>query len=188
MPAPAGTTNVNEGLWRFGGMYGSAWRDGVMLAEVIDCTGTVEVARFDVPLVGATRAAHKPGREAREGTMRVQKMDSYWELEIFQFLSTNLHQRRVNRDKGVPSLRPFQLHLKYDDPDALGVEEWMLDGCIIWRLPLGFSIGDDIVEREFPITWEQETPLHAFKIDNSSGTPTANYQVGYGSTPPTPET
>jgi len=155
-------------------MYGSAWRDGIQLAEVVEVTGAVDVNRIDVPLVGVTKTGYKPGREAREGTLRVQKIDTKWEMEIYQFLSAGLAQRRRNRDAGTGTLRPFSILLEYDDPDALGIEKWQLDGCLLWRLPLGFSIGDDLVEREFPLTWEFERPIYAFKaVDSPQGTSVA---------------
>lgn len=184
MPTPLPASNVSEGLYRFSGMYGSAWRDGIQLSEVIEFTGAVEVAQIDVPLVGQTKMGHKPGRETRAGTLRIQKIDTKWEIEIWNLLSQNLRTRRHNRDAGIPNQRPFQLQIEYDDPDALGIEKWVLDGCLIWRLPLGFSIGDDVVEREFPITWEKETPLYAFKAGNSgNGTPSPTWFTGFGPPP-----
>lgn len=157
-------TNVAESLLRFGGMYGSAWRDNVMLAEVVDVTAAAEVNRIEVPIVGATRNGHKPGRETREGTIRIQKVDAKWEMEVWRFMSAGLEERRRLRDDPTQTQtrRTFNLHLKHDDPDTLGLEEWVLYDCQIWRLPLGIAIGDDIVEREFPLTWEREEPLHAF--------------------------
>jgi hypothetical protein len=154
--------SVNEGLWRFGGMYGSAWRDGKLLSETVELVAAVEINRLDVVLAGTTKSGYKPGRETREGTLRVQKLDTKWELEVYQFLNTSLEQRRRNRDAGRPSLRPFQLQMEFDDPDALGFEAWQLEGCLLWRLPLGFAVTDDTVEREYPLTWERELPLSAF--------------------------
>lgn len=152
--------SVNEGLWRYGGMYGAAWRDTTLLAEVIEVSGNVEIGRIEVPLAGQTRQGYKPGRETREGSLRIHKIDTRWELEIYQFLSQGLEARRQNR--GQMPLRSFSLEIGVDDPDALAKESWRLDGCVIWRLPLGFSITDDILDREFPLTWERETPLNAF--------------------------
>lgn len=181
-------SSVNEGLWRFGGMYGSAWRDGRQLAEAVEVTATVEINRLEVPLVGTTKQGYKSGREAREGTLRVQRIDSSWELEIFRFLSQGLEQRRRNRDAHRPNLRPFSLYLEFDDPDALGYEAWQLEGCLLWRMQLGFAITDDIVEREFPLTWEKETPISAFKrvpgqIDPNTGLPKITYPYR-GTIPP----
>lgn len=165
---------TNEGLYRFSGLYGLAYRlDPVLgyvpLGEVIEVSGAVDVARIDVPLVGKTRMGHKPGRETREGTLRVQKIDSKWEHEIWKFLSL-----RKSRGTQVP-MSPFSMELEYDDPDALDVEKIRLDGCLIWRLPIGFAIGDDLVEREFPFTWEDEDYLKAFKANiDAQGNPTAS--------------
>lgn len=162
-------TNVAESLLRFGGMYGSAWRadsNGVyaMLAEVVDVTAAAEINRIQVPIVGSTRDGHKPGRETREGTIRIQKIDAKWENEVWQLMSSGLEERRRLRDDPTASQsrRTFDLHLKQDDPDALGMEEWVLYDCQLWRLPLGIAIGDDITEREFPLTWESEKMLHGF--------------------------
>lgn len=187
MPVPQqAVSSVSDGLFRYGGMFGSAWRDGVQLAEVVEVTGAVEVGRIEVPLVGQTRNGYKPGRESREGTLNIQKIDTKWEMEIYSFLSVNLRDRRRNRDAGRPTLRPFSVDIEYDDPDALGIEKWRLDGVLIWRLPLGFSITDDIVNREFPITWERETPIYAFSaVDTATGVPAASWYPGFGPPPPT---
>jgi hypothetical protein len=162
---PEGAT---PGLYRMGGMHGSAWRDGAQLAEVVEVTANIEVNRIEVPLVGQTRQGYKPGRESREGSMRVQKYDTYWELEMNKFLSQSLAERRRNRGTPGAGLRPFQIQLEIDDPDAFEKEKWQLDGVIIWRMSLGFSITDDIIDREYPITWEQETPLSTFIVTDAS--------------------
>jgi hypothetical protein len=166
---------TNPGLYRMGGMYGSAWRDGVQLAEAVEVTANVEVNRIEIPIVGQTRQGYKPGREAREGTMRVQKIDSAWQLELWNFLSMNLQTRRALRGTAQGALRPFQLQIEIDDPDALDTEKWQLDGVLIWRMSIGFSITDDIMDTELPITWESEKPLSAFVrtggLDPATGLP-----------------
>jgi hypothetical protein len=156
-------------------MYGSAWRDGVMLAEAVEVTGTVEIGRIEVPLVGQTKQGYKPGRESREGTIRIQKVDSKWEREVWQFLTQSLEERRANRGSANATIREFSLKIALDDPDAYGYEAWQLNGCKIWRLPLGFSITDEIIDREFPLTWESETPLNTFVVNpNGSVTTYSN--------------
>lgn len=167
--------SFSEALRRVGGMYGSAWRDGVMLAEAVEVTGTVEIGRIEVPLVGQTKQGYKPGRESREGTIRVQKVDSSWEREVWQFLTQSLDERRSNRGSANASIREFSLKIALDDPDAYGYEAWQLNGCKIWRLPLGFSITDEIIDREFPLTWESETPLSTYVVNpNGSVTTYSN--------------
>jgi hypothetical protein len=174
---------ANEGLYRVGGMYGAAYRNGALLAEAVECTVAVEVNRIEVPLVGSTKMGYKPGRESREGTINVQKIDTAWELEVFGFLSQSLTQRRALRGTAGGALRPFSLMLEFDDPEALGYEAWQLDGCLLWRMQLGFSITDDIVNREFPLTWESERPLSAFHRTGAiapSGLPAITYDYSAG--------
>ena len=161
---------ISDALRRMGGMYGSAWRDGVQLSEAVEVSGAVEVNRIEVPLVGQTRQGYKRGRETREGTLRIQKIDAKWELEIYAFLSVGLATRRAARGTAQAAMPTFDLKVEMDDPDAYGYEAWQLENCQIWRMPLGFSITDDILEREFPLTWENERPLNAFTYDAKTGT------------------
>jgi hypothetical protein len=49
-----------------------------------------------------------------------------------------------------------------------------LENCQIWRMPLGFSITDDIIDREFPLTWENERPLDAFSVTSTGQVTTYN--------------
>lgn len=166
----------NEGLFRMTGMWGEA-RDlaGNLLAEVTEVTATAEVQRIEVPIVGTNGQSYKPGRVTREGTFRVQKIDAKWELEVYRFVSSDLEARRAARGSAQSILRPFTLIVGYDDPEALEEEKWQLNGCLLWRLPLGFNIGDDIRDLEFPFTYEKEIPLKAFvrtgEIDATTGLP-----------------
>jgi hypothetical protein len=171
----------DPGAWRFSGRWGSAWdSQGNMIAEMVAVAAPIEMGRIDVPLVGSMRAGHKQGPETREGTLRVQKVDTKWELFVYSLLSQSVDARRAARDGRGPALLDpeFTIVLKWDDPEALGVERWQLDGCRIWRLPLGFDINDDLVEREYPLTWELERPLTAFKVANLGSTPASQYVVG----------
>lgn len=167
------------GLYRVGGMFGAAYRDGQILTDAVDVTVNVEINRIEVPLVGQTKQGYKPGRESRDGTIRVQKVDTTWELEVYQFLSQGLDERRANRGTAAGGLRPFQLQLEWNDPDALGYEKWQLNGCLLWRLPLGFQITDDIVDREYPLTWESEIPLSAYKRTGKINASTQLPEVTY---------
>lgn len=173
MPSPLVN---NEGLFRVSGLWGEARDDqGKLLAEVTECSAAAEVQRIEVPIVGVNTQSYKPGRISREGTFRVQKIDTRWELEVHAFVSADLASRRALRGTAQSILKPFSLIVGYDDPEALGEERWQLDGCLLWRLPLGFSIGDDIRDLEFPFTYERETPLKTFvrtgAINAASGLP-----------------
>lgn len=178
MPTQQGQMVANEGLYRFSGMYGMAYRDGKWLMDVQAVAGTVEIARVDVPLAGRDRLGYKPGRQHREGTLRISKLDTAWELEVYNFISLTLDERRANRNAGKPSLIPWSIVLKIDDPDALGAESMQLNGCLLWRMNIGYDITQDLLEREVPFTWENEVFLNAFKrgTDNN-GNPVAIPQV-----------
>ena len=174
----------NEGLFRITGMWGEA-RDqsGKLLAEVTEVTATAEINRIEVPLVGTNRQGYKPGRVTREGTFRVQKIDTKWELAVYSFISTTLEARRAARGTSDSYLRPFSLLIGYDDPEALGVERWRLDGCLLRRLPLGFNIGDDIRDLEFPFSYESEQPISAFTQTGTTNAETGLPGITYNYTP-----
>lgn len=171
MPQAQSPQLVSPGLIRFSGMYGHAMRDGVVMADVVECTGTIDINRIEVPLVGFTRNGHKPGRETRDGTIRFDKIDSRWENEILTYLA--------GRATGAAKLKPFQMVLEVNDPDALGKETWQLNGCILWRFSVGFSITEDIQQRELPFTWESEQLLFGYHAEpDSSGQPSAVWYPG----------
>lgn len=182
--AQTAQVSTSEGLFRMGGMYGSAWKDGLLLSNVVQVTATVELARIDVPLVGQTKMGHKTGRETRDGTIRLQKVDSYWEQQVHSFLTKSLDDRRRLRDQGQRGMGSFSLLIELDDPDALGIEKWQLDGCQIYRMNLGFNIGDDITEHEIPFTWDTETPIYIFeRALGSGGIAVPSWYAGYGPPP-----
>jgi Phage tail tube protein len=158
-----------QSIERFGGMYGSAYKDGIELLDAIEVSGATDIQRIDMPMVGRTDTGRKPGREASEGTMRVQKFDATWELFVHEFLSTGLDARRAAQGTPAATLRTFDLKIQYHDPETRGKEVWQLEGCQIWRMQLGFSITDEVVEREYPLTWQQARPLETFKIDRLTG-------------------
>lgn len=166
-----------QAIERFGGMYGSAYKDGVELVDAVEVSGSTEIQRIDIPLVGRTRMGRKAGRESSEGTLRVQKIDTSWELFVHSFLSQSLQQRRAARGTPNATLRSFDLKVQYDDPETGGKEVWQLEGCQIWRMTLGFNITDEAVEREYPLTWEEARPIETFTIDRITGAVTQVHTV-----------
>ena len=159
-------TNVGpkSGLYRLSGMFGYVVMDGHVRAEITNVTATVTIAKIEMPLVGATRMGIKPGRETRDGTFNVQKIDTYWEKYVFQYLSQSLATRRAARGTRNASMRSFTIQLWLDDPDALGFEVWQLDGCSIFDLALGFDITADTIDKSFSFGWETEKPLESYEV------------------------
>jgi hypothetical protein len=161
------------------GMFGSAYRNGVLLSDAVAVSAPIAIGRITVPAVGSADESYKQGRTTREGTMEIQKIDTQWELEIFALLSATDDQRRAARDAGTPINPAFQLVVKLDDPEALGAERWQLDGVRMWNFEIGFSGGDDITSRQYQITWDSERPLTAFKrAKDAQGNDRASYVVG----------
>jgi hypothetical protein len=161
--------SVGDALRRFGGMYGAAYKNGFLLQEAIEVSGNTAISRIEVPLVGQTSTGYKPGRETREGTLRIQKIDSSWAMEIYNFLGQSLASRRAARGTPNATLAQFDLKLTVDDPDAYDYESWQINNCQIWQMPVGFAITDDIIQQELPLTWESETPIHVFEINPTTG-------------------
>lgn len=153
-------------LRRFGGMWGSAWRDGSMLTDVVQVTGTTQRGRIEVPLVGRQRVGHKPGRLSSEGSIVFQKVDTGWELDVYNAMTIDVDELRRRRDRGEFGTLDgtFDLQLKNDDPHAFGKEVWILVGCQIWQLDVGINIADDFIQREVPLTYDEAIPQKTFRV------------------------
>ena len=160
------TETFANAIRRFGGMWGSAWRDGKLLTDVVQVTGTVQRGRIEIPLVGQESVGYKPGRRSQEGSLVFQKVDTAWELEVFNAMTIDIATLRANRDAGQTSELDgkFNLLLKNDDPHAFGKEVWQLTGCQIWQLDLGINVTDEFIQREVPMTFENAVPIQTFKI------------------------
>ena len=158
-------TGSSEGLYRLSGMYGYVMMDGAVRAEITNVTATITIAKVEIPLVGSTRMGIKPGRETRDGTFTVQKVDSHWEKFVFGYLSQSLQQRRDARGTQAGMMRSFTMAVWLNDPDALDYEVWQLNGCLIWDLALGFDITTDVIDKSFTFGWESEQPMHSYEIN-----------------------
>lgn len=153
-------------LRRFGGMWGSAWRDGRMLTDVVQVTGTTQRGRIEVPLVGRQKTGFKPGRLSSEGSIAFQKVDTGWELDVYNAMTLDVDEMRRQRDLGNFGTLDgtFDLLLKHDDPHAFGKEVWKLSGCQIWQLDVGINVTDDFIQREIPLTYDEAVPLRTFRV------------------------
>ena len=167
---------LDEGSYRFSGMWGAAYDEaGNLLKDMIEVSAPLEIGRIAVPLVGTQDEGQKQGRNTREGTISIQKKDSAWELLVYNYSSKSVEERRTARNNGNRFDPSFTLIVTYDDPEALGIERWKLESVRIWRLTLGFSLQDELVTREYPITWRSESPLDAFKEKTQGGKPLPDY-------------
>jgi hypothetical protein len=153
-------------LRRYGGMWGSAWRDGRMLTDVVQVTGTTQRGRIEIPLVGQQRVGYKPGRLSSEGSIAFQKISTDWELDVYNAITIDVDELRRRRDAGQFGTLDgtFDLQLKHDDPHAFGKEVWVLEGCMIWQLDVGINVTDEFIQREIPLTYDRATPIRTFRV------------------------
>lgn len=172
---------INQGSYRISGKYGEAWRDGAQLMEVTGVTAAVAIAQIDVPLAGTNKNGAKDGMITRTGgQLTIQKIDARWENDVYGFIGTDLATLRAMRDAGTPLNRTFSMQVYLDDPGALGIEAWQLDGCRLFNLPLGFQTANDLESRTYDFRWEAEQPIYAFEIqgaqvDPATGLPLISY-------------
>lgn len=153
-------------LRRYGGMWGSAWRDGRLLTDVVQVTATTQRARIEIPLVGQQRVGWKPGRMSSEGSIAFQKISTDWELDAYNAMSLDVEALRAARDQGNFGTLDgtFDLLLKQDDPHAFGKEVWQVVGCQIWQMDIGINNTDDFIQREIPLTFDEAKPVRTFRV------------------------
>lgn len=162
------TEKFANALRRQGGMWGSAWREGALLTDVVQVTGTVQRGRVEIPLVGQETVGYKPGRRSQEGSIVFQKVDTGWELQVYDAITIDVDELRRRRDAGQFGELDgtFDLLLKQDDPHSFGKEVWQLTDCQIWQLDLGINITDDFIQRELPLTFGKAVPVSTFRVEN----------------------
>jgi hypothetical protein len=182
---------VDPGTYRISGRYGEAFlilpnQAPIRLFEATQVSFVVNIAQEDVPIAGLNKAGTKDGAEERtDGTLTIQKIDSFLENHVSQFLSRNLKERRRLRDAGQRLVRTFTMQVWLDDPDALGAEGWQLDAVRLSRLAGGFNIADIVTNREHPFRWWDEHKIRAFErigntIDEATGLPAVTYTDDLG--------
>lgn len=162
------TETFANALRRMGGMWGSVWNDrGDMLTDVVRVTATVARNRIEVPLVGQQRVGYKPGRISSEGSLAFQKIDTGFELQVYNAITLDVDALRAARDAGQFGELDgaFNLLLKQDDPHAYGKEVWQLVGCQIWQMELTIDTAEDFIQRELPLTFENAKPVKTFTVD-----------------------
>jgi hypothetical protein len=158
-------------LRRYGEMWGSARRDGRLLTDVVTVTATTARGRMEIPLVGKQRVGYKPGRISSEGSLAFQKVDTGWELDVYNAMTIDVEELRARRDRGEFGTLDgtFDLILSNDDPHAYGKEVWQVTGCQLWQFEIGINAGgDSFIGREIPLTFEEAKPLKTFRVQDGA--------------------
>jgi hypothetical protein len=163
------TERFANALRRFGGMWGSAWMGADMLTDVVRVTATIQRGRIEIPLVGQETVGYKPGRRSQEGSLAFQKVDTGWELAVYNSITMDVEELRAARDRGDYSqLGQFDLLLKHNDPHAFGKEVWKVTGCMLWQFDIGIDTTEDFIQREIPLTFEKAEPQKTFRVVNGT--------------------
>lgn len=154
-------------------MWGSCWRDGRLLTDVVQVTGTTQRGRIEIPLVGQQSVGHKPGRQSSEGSIVFQKVDTGFELDVYNAMTLDVEELRKRRDAGEFGTLDgtFDLLLKHDDPHAFGKEVWRVVGCQVWQLDIGINVTDDFIQRELPMTYVKAEPVKSFRVTDGQVVP-----------------
>jgi hypothetical protein len=163
------TERFANALRRYGGRWGSAWDDsGRMLTDVVRIGATTARNRIEIPLVGQQTVGYKPGRLSQEGNLAFQKVDTGWELKVYEALTMDIEALRAARDAGnfgeLDGM--FNILIKHDDPHAFGKEVWQLTGCQIWQMDIGMDTTEDFIQRELPLTYQEAVPLRTFRVND----------------------
>lgn len=142
------------------GNFGEIFYNGIYQGDITDISGTVVIAKQEIPVAGTDRVVLRRGRVARDGTMTILKIDSRFEALILGYAGMTPQERRERRGAGIPVFHAVQLIIKLADPDSWGTEEIQLLGVKMWQTSLGFA-ANSMVTDAIPITWNNERILNA---------------------------
>lgn len=137
------------------GNYGEIFHEGHYQGDFRDFTGRIAIERRELPRAGTNGVVYRRGRIAREGTLRVAKVDSRFEELFITYINKSTEQRRADRARGTDSFPVTELIIKLNDPESWGVEEIQLLGVRFWEIGIGFTM-NDMLERDVPVTWTSE--------------------------------
>lgn len=142
------------------GNYGEIFYKGIYQGDITDVSGTVVVAKQEIPVAGTDRTVLRRGRVARDGTMTILKVDTRFEALILGYAGMTPQERREKRGQGVPVFPGVSIIIKLADPESWGTEELQLLGVKMWQTSIGFA-PNAMVTNSIPITWNNEKILNA---------------------------
>lgn len=166
MAVITGPTSNLPGYRRRAGRSGTVYEGAEMQGEVVGLEWNVAIEQIPVVIAGKWSTATKPGGEERAGTFRFQDLHDKWALRIWRFV-----RARRNGDPGTAQMPVFDLITKLSDIGSPGVTRWQLDDCMLFEYSGGFSADDQLLMREVPFTFEDESPLDSFEWKPGSTEP-----------------
>lgn len=112
------------------------------LVNVQEVDGRLRVDRQDIRVAGQRGTGYKAMGVSGEGTLRMYKVTDQFLLSV-----SKLHQNNRGR------MDVYNLVLKLDDPEALGVERIRLGRVKLWEINFGYNV-NTIQEESIPFTFE----------------------------------
>lgn len=150
------------------------------LSNVTEINATMTVDRLEVRRSGDRFVRYKSGEITGEGTMTMDKVNSYFEKNMIEFIGRDTSQSLV--------LPEFVLIMSIEDPDIDGIdfggtqfaktghEQVVISGVNFWSLPLGFSLAD-MITRDLDFTFTDV----AFGGDDNKPAVIFDQQIGFNS-------
>lgn len=148
------------------------------LSNVTEINATMTVDRLEVRRSGDRFVRYKSGEITGEGTMTMDKVNSYFEKNMIEFIGRDTTQSLV--------LPEFVLIMSIEDPDIDGIdfggdvfakkghEQVVISGVNFWSLPLGFSLSD-MITRDLDFTFTDV----AFGGDDNQPAVIFDNQIGF---------
>lgn len=148
------------------------------LSNVTEINATMTVDRLEVRRSGDRFVRYKSGEITGEGTMTMDKVNSYFEKNMIEFIGRDTTQSLV--------LPEFVLIMSIEDPDIDGIdfggdvfakkghEQVIISGVNFWSLPLGFSLSD-MITRDLDFTFTDV----AFGGDDNQPAVIFDQQIGF---------
>lgn len=143
--------------------------NGDFLGNVTAVTWSVAAEQIAVPIPGDWKTHAVAGTETRTGTLRYQDVDDGWRHL--------LHAWFKSRSADLPSQPPkFDITttltgaVQVNDQGVVSAmnSNWVLLGCQIYGYDGGFSVTEDVLEREVQFTFDEELMQNGFYYDRSS--------------------
>lgn len=166
------------------GNYGEIYHNGHFQGDLRDFAGRLAIERREIPRAGTNGIVYRRGRIARDGTLRLGKVDSRWENYFIEYAAMSTEEKRRRRAQGIPILADAQLLIKLDDPDSWGSEEILLTSVKFWEVGIGYT-QNDMLERNIPVTWQGEVMVKAIARPGNKQA-TGTLPAGDSFSPPLP--
>lgn len=133
------------------GTFGELWIDNDYMAEVIGFEAKLKLDTVEITRVGTYKKGAKVTGTSGSGTVKLNKVSSYFVKKI----SENLKQGKTTR---------ATITSKLGDPGALGTERIVLKDCVFTEVTLADWEAGKNLEESIPFTFGDHEILEAIEV------------------------